>query len=83
MKPQEHSPKNIGCDEAIKRIFGYLDDHLQGKPRAELEHHLEACRHCFDRVEFEKLLKARLNKLQLNPPSGELRKKVEELIDGF
>lgn len=83
MKTQKSSPRNISCDEAIKRIFSYIDDHLQGKSRVELEHHLETCRHCFDRVEFEKLLKSRLSKLHLNPSSGELRKKVEDLVDRF
>lgn len=83
MKTQKNSPKNIGCDEAIKRIFSYIDDHLQGKSREELEHHLEACRHCFDRVEFEKLLKSRLSRLHVDPSSEELRKKVEELVDRF
>lgn len=83
MKTQKNLPANISCDEAIKRIFGYIDDHLQGKPRAELEHHLEACRHCFDRVEFERLLKSRLSKLHVDPTSEKLRKKVEELVDRF
>lgn len=76
-------PKAISCEEALKRVFDYIDDHLRGKTRAELEHHLETCRHCFDRVEFEQLLKSRLRKLNIKSTPSALRKRVEELVDRF
>lgn len=76
-------PKAISCEEALKRVFDYIDDHLRGKPRAELEHHLETCRHCFSRVEFEQLLKSRLRKLKIKSTPSALRKRVEELVDRF
>ncbi|MBI3587458.1 MAG: zf-HC2 domain-containing protein [Ignavibacteriales bacterium] len=83
MKKQKNSTKNISCDEALKRVFGYIDEHLQGKSRKELEHHLETCRHCFDRVEFEKLLKSRLRNLAVEAEPEALRKKIEALVDAF
>ncbi|MEW5799286.1 MAG: zf-HC2 domain-containing protein [Bacteroidota bacterium] len=83
MKKPKNSIQNISCEEAIQRIFPYIDNYLQGKSRTELEHHLETCRHCFDRVEFEKLLKARLRNLHAQKKSDLLEKKIEELVDRF
>lgn len=73
----------IGCDEALKRIFDYIDNHLQGESRAELEQHLEMCRHCFDRVEFEKRLKSRLRNLEFENPSDRLTDRVKKILNEF
>lgn len=83
MKKQKNSIQNISCEEAIQRIFPYIDDYLKGKSRSELEHHMNTCRHCFDRVEFEKLLKSRLRNLNVEKKSDLLQKKIEELVDRF
>lgn len=80
---RKNSVKAISCEEAVKSIFSYIDDHLKGKQRAELEHHLEACRHCFDRVEFERLLKSRLSRLSVKTSSDKLRRRVDALLDQF
>ncbi|MBI4547083.1 MAG: zf-HC2 domain-containing protein [Ignavibacteriae bacterium] len=82
LKHTQHH-KGISCEEAIKRVYDFIDNHLKAKARAELEHHLETCRHCFDRVEFEKLLKARLRHLKVDTESKALRKKIDELIEQF
>ncbi|MBI2429633.1 MAG: zf-HC2 domain-containing protein [Ignavibacteriales bacterium] len=83
MTKQRNFSQNISCEEAIQRIFPYIDDYLQGTSREELEHHLETCRHCFDRVEFEKLLKSRLRKLNIQQKTNLLQKKIEAIIDKF
>jgi hypothetical protein len=83
MKKERKQLKSISCEEALKRVFDYIDDHLQGQSRAELEHHLKMCRHCFDRVEFEKLLKSRLSKLKVEAHSETLRKRIDALLEQF
>ncbi|MBI3004351.1 MAG: zf-HC2 domain-containing protein [Ignavibacteriales bacterium] len=83
MKQSKRSIQPISCEEALSRVFDFIDDHLRGKARIELEHHLETCRHCFDRVEFERLLKSRLRKLNVNVHSQKVRKRVETLLDQF
>ncbi len=83
MKTSTQHIKAINCDEALKRVFDFIDDHLRGKARAELEHHLETCRHCFDRVEFEKRLKSRLRKLNVEASAETLRKRVDALLEQF
>jgi hypothetical protein len=46
----------MNCQEALNLIALYLDDDVSERERSALQKHLETCRHCFDRVEFEKLL---------------------------
>lgn len=74
---------NIGCEEALKRVFDYIDHHLDEASRKELEQHMETCRHCFDRVEFERLLKARIGKLQPRLSSQRLYKRIDALLSEF
>lgn len=83
MQKENNQVKNISCEEALERVFDYIDEHLQGASRAELEQHLEMCRHCFDRVEFERLLKSRLSKLKVDPHSETLRKRIDALLEQF
>jgi hypothetical protein len=83
MQKENNQVKNISCEEALQRVFDYIDEHLQGVSRAELEQHLEMCRHCFDRVEFEKLLKSRLSKLKVDPHSETLHKRIDGLLEQF
>lgn len=51
---------DINCEEAAKRFNDFIDNYLRGKSKAELEHHVANCRHCFERMEFEKLLKEKV-----------------------
>jgi len=81
MKKSGH--KNISCLEALKRVFDYIDNHIEDTSRNEFEHHIEKCRHCFDRVEFEKLLKYRLRALKHKKSSEGLRKRVDDIIMKF
>jgi mycothiol system anti-sigma-R factor len=79
----KRSPQQITCEEALKRVFDFIDEQLKGTSRAELEHHLETCRHCYDRVEFEKLVKSRLRTLQMETDSTSLKKKINSLLETF
>jgi anti-sigma factor (TIGR02949 family) len=78
MKKSDH--KNISCEEALKRVFDYIDNNLNDTSKGEFEQHVERCRHCFDRVEFEKLLKSRLRALKHKESSEGLRKRVDDII---
>lgn len=50
----------LGCEEALRRLAAYLDDELDEHQRAEVDRHLERCRSCFSRAEFERRLKNRI-----------------------
>jgi len=44
----------IDCRETLKRFYDYLDRELTQVRAREVEEHLDRCRGCFDRFEFEK-----------------------------
>lgn len=52
--------ERIDCEEAVRRLAAYLDRELDPAADAEMEEHLDRCRSCFSRAEFERRLKARV-----------------------
>ena len=49
----------MNCKEALEKIYEFLDKD-GSVPVSEIEKHLDCCRHCWDRFEFEKRLKERI-----------------------
>lgn len=73
----------IDCEEALRRLFEYLDAELSAGPQQEMQQHLERCRSCFSRVEFEKRLKAYTGELRREPVSPALERRIHTLLDTF
>jgi anti-sigma factor (TIGR02949 family) len=73
----------IDCEEALRRLFEYLDAELHGGPQREMEQHLERCRSCFSRVEFEKRLKAHTAELGREPLPPELGLRIRKVLDAI
>ena len=44
----------IPCEEASARLFEYLDGELDGISEEQVRSHLEVCKACYPRVQFEK-----------------------------
>jgi mycothiol system anti-sigma-R factor len=44
----------ISCDEATARLFEYLDGELDGVSEEEVRRHLDVCKACYPRAQFEK-----------------------------
>ena len=57
---REQAGQTIGCEEALRYLFAYLDHQLGRVKQRELEQHLEVCRACFSKAEFERRLKVHL-----------------------
>jgi anti-sigma factor (TIGR02949 family) len=73
----------ITCDEALRRLAAFLDGELQGESQKEVEHHMELCRSCFSRGEFERRLKAEVRHLgDENVPPG-FKERVQRLLGSF
>jgi anti-sigma factor (TIGR02949 family) len=73
----------INCEEALRRLFDYIDAELAGESHREMEQHLERCRSCFSRLEFEKRLKAHTADLGQEPVSEDLQQRLRALLDSF
>ena len=75
--------QNLTCEEVLQHLFAYLDKELDAEASAEIERHLEGCRGCFSRAEFEKKLKARLSETGTGTASESLRARIKSLIERF
>lgn len=74
---------NINCDEALRRLFAYLDQELDGHAHREMEHHLSRCRSCFSRAEFEKRLRQRLRATGCGEIPERLQARVRRLLSHY
>jgi len=72
--------KTIDCEEALKRLFEFIDHELHGHRHEEMEDHLSRCRSCYSRLEFEKKLHYHLKSAVERKAPQELQSKIKSLI---
>lgn len=71
------------CEEALRLLVDLLDDELPDSTRAEMERHIERCRSCWSRAEFERQLKNKVATLRQESVPSELSSRVQSLIHEF
>jgi anti-sigma factor (TIGR02949 family) len=52
--------ERLDCEEAIRWLALFLDQELSRESAAAVQEHLETCRSCYDRAEFERRLRERI-----------------------
>ena len=78
MKNPQKKVAPIDCDEAARRFNDFIDNYIKGKAKEELVHHIADCRHCFERIEFEQMLKAKI--ASLGKPKSANEKETKNII---
>lgn len=76
-------PDRIECEEAIRRLAEYLDGELQEGEADELERHLETCRSCWSRAEFERQLRERMAALGEDDVRPAFERRIRDLLGQF
>lgn len=76
-------PTPITCEEALRQLAAYLDGELHGAERHGVERHLDACRSCFSRAEFERRLKGEIRRLHREEVGPHFEARVRHLLDSF
>ncbi len=74
----------MNCQEAVEKLWQYLDRELDGEVSSEIQRHLHECRGCFSKAEFEQQLRALLRRscgAEQAPP--ELRERLSRLLRMF
>ncbi|MGH8829280.1 MAG: anti-sigma factor family protein, partial [Jiangellaceae bacterium] len=73
----------ISCHEAVRRLWGYLDNTVDEVDRAKVEEHLARCRRCCAEMEFaQELRRALANGAAVDVPPHvltRLQQTLEEL----
>lgn len=75
--------KTIGCREALKHLFAYLDEELPTERREQIDRHLEICRSCYSRAEFDRLLKSKLREIGRGSVRAAFEKRIRLLSGQF
>jgi anti-sigma factor (TIGR02949 family) len=70
----------IDCEEALSRLFEFIDHELNPVHNHEMDEHMSRCRSCYSRLEFEKRLREHLKGATQEKAPDELHNKVKNLI---
>ena len=71
------------CEKVIQTLWQYLDHEIGSADVIDIERHLELCRSCFSRIEFEKVLREQMRIKTHHTCPDKLRKRIESLIEKF
>lgn len=71
------------CEDALRLLAQYLDGELEEQSRAQIGRHLERCRSCYSRAEFEKRLKAQVAEVGRAPVPSRLERRIRSLMSDF
>ena len=73
----------IRCEEVVAHLLQYLDGEIDAAKRVQIDRHLQECRGCYSRAEFEKALRERIAQLGDVASPAALRQRIRSLIDEF
>ena len=84
MNDDNKQPEEVmDCMEAINSLHEYIDGELAEGDVARVEQHLNSCRSCFSRTEFEKELNRKMLDSGKDKMPKHLKDKINKLIDAF
>ena len=72
--------KPINCEEALSRLFEFIDQELGEHKHDEMEDHLSTCRSCYSRLEFEKRLQKHMQKATKQEAPATLQSNIKSII---
>jgi mycothiol system anti-sigma-R factor len=75
--------KTIKCEEAIRMMLEYLDDELHSHDHDSMEEHLESCRSCYSRMEFEQRLKGMVKHVVTDKAPVALNQRIKKIVKGY
>lgn len=75
--------RTITCEQAVRLLAAYLDGELDGLGHGDVERHLNACRSCYSRWEFEREIKTRLAAVGQQPPDPRFAQRIRNLVRQF
>ncbi len=74
---------DIDCAQALKRLIELIDQELGDTEREVIEHHMQTCRSCLSRAEFERALKGRLRGLSHGDVPSKTLDRIASLMQEF
>lgn len=76
-------PDMTSCEEALRMLAGYLDGELEPDAAQTVSRHIETCRSCYSRAEFERGLKMQLAELSSCEMGPDFEARIRTIIGKF
>lgn len=71
----------LSCPEVLDRLFEYLDGELESATAGQVRAHLEKCRRCYPRLQFEQAFMEALSRARAGEePPSDLRNRVVDVL---
>lgn len=71
----------LTCEEVVEQLFTFLDKELDDASSAEIQRHLDRCRECFTRAEFESRLRAKVREAAAATAPEHLHRRIRRMLD--
>ena len=78
---RDSNSEEADCEEAVHRLYHFLDGELTAAKRAEIQHHLDACHDCIEAFEFEAELRLAISRGCRDTVPPDLIARVAQAID--
>lgn len=75
--------RDLRCEEVIEKLLEYLDRELDPQAEQEMARHMETCRGCFSRAEFERRLREKVSETGRARAPDRLRRRVRAMVAQF
>ncbi|WP_022729058.1 zf-HC2 domain-containing protein [Fodinicurvata sediminis] len=75
--------QDLRCEEVIDKLLEYLDRELDRDTEDALAQHMETCRACFSRAEFERRLRARVRDISEAKAPDSLRQRIHAIMERY
>jgi anti-sigma factor (TIGR02949 family) len=71
----------IGCAEAVRQLWAYLDGVVDEAQRGAVEEHLAFCRRCCGELEFAEELRRRLESQRVDELPADVQSRLVATLD--
>lgn len=75
--------ERVSCEQVIERLLEFLDGELDAEAERQIGEHMETCRACFSRAEFERRLRARIADANEAKAPDSLRRRVRAMVERY
>ena len=73
----------LRCQDAIRLLFDFLDGELDHEHGESMDQHLNNCRACYSRAEFEKALKNKIKETGDDKAPTSLADRIKKITDNY
>lgn len=75
--------RELSCEDVIDKLLEYLDREIDAETERDIARHIETCRACFTRAEFERKLRERVMETGEREAPDSLRRRIRSMVSRY